>query len=135
MDPTHNITRILVINIHDSILLGWVHYWAILSPRLADSGIEAVHVPVIIKNQHPVAGCVPLIQYDLGVKYQKGQLKTSLSDKNELLRIQAVFIANFMVKHQNIHLHVSDSAFIGSGQDPQALEENITHKSLNITAA
>ena len=75
------------------------------------------------------------IQYDLGVKYQKGQLKTSLSDKNELLRIQAVFIANFMVEHQNIHLHVSDSAFIGSGQDPQALEENITHKSLNITAA
>jgi hypothetical protein len=40
-----------------------------------------------------------------------------------------------MTEYQNIHLHVSDSAFIGGGRDPQALEENITHKSLRITAA
>jgi hypothetical protein len=60
VDPTHDITRIL----------GWVHYWAILAPRLADAGIEAVHVPVIIKNQHPFAGCVPLFNmiWELNIK-------------------------------------------------------------------
>src|ERR1044072_9147067 len=65
---------------------GWSNYLADLAPRLRNLGIDAVWIPPCIKNANPgKVGYSPFDQYDLGDKFQKGNLKTRLGNKDELL--------------------------------------------------
>lgn len=123
---------------HDSFPLGWANYLATLAPRLHDAGIEAVYIPVSVKNQSPGTGYVPFDHYDLGDKFQKGHLKTSLGDKNELLRMISTLQANYMFVYQDVvlnHLNGAGSALASGGQDPLAPEDNSTNKYKNFRYA
>ena len=82
---------------------GWANYLADLAPRLRDLGVDAVWIPPCIKNGAPNNGYGPFDYYDLGDKYQKGSLKTSLGDKDELLRLIGVLHANGIEVIQDKH--------------------------------
>jgi alpha-amylase len=107
---------------------GWANYVADLSPRLRDLGIDGVWVPPSIKNAGPGSnGYSPFDQYDLGDKYQKGNLKTRLGNKNELLRMIGVLHANGMDVIQDVvfnHLDNAGSADGSGGTDPLATSNN-----------
>lgn len=104
---------------------GWANYLAELAPRLRDVGINAVWVPVNVKNANPASvGYVPFDHYDLGDKYQKGNLKTPFGDKDEYLRMVAVLHANGIEVIQDIvfnHMNDAGSANGNGGQDPAAV--------------
>lgn len=56
---------------------GWANYLAVLAPRLKEIGIDAVWIPPNVKNNTPSSvGYAPFDHYDLGDKFQKGNLKT-----------------------------------------------------------
>jgi alpha-amylase len=100
---------------------GWSNYLADLAPRLRDMGVDAVWIPPCIKNAGPNSnGYGPFDNYDLGDKFQKGNLKTRLGTKDELLRMIAVMHANGIEVIQDVVLnHMSDagSANGSGGQD------------------
>jgi alpha-amylase len=105
---------------------GWSNYLTDLSPRLRSLGIDGVWIPPCIKNVAPSSvGYAPFDYYDLGDKFQKGNLKTRLGTKDELLRLCAVLHSNGMDVIQDAVLgHMSDagSAIGGAGgQDPNSL--------------
>ena len=95
-------------------LNGWSNYLTDLAPRLHDLGIDGVWIPPCIKNVSPGSvGYAPFDYYDLGDKYQKGNLRTRLGTKDELLRLCAVLHSNGMDVIQDAVLgHMSDA---GSG--------------------
>lgn len=107
---------------------GWSNYLADLSPRLSAMGLDGVWIPPCIKNGGPNSnGYSPFDQYDLGDKYQKGNLKTRLGNKDELLRMIAVMHANGMDVIQDVvlnHLDNAGSSNGAGGQDPQASSNN-----------
>lgn len=120
---------------NDSFPLGWANYLALLGPRLAEAGIEAVYIPVSLKNQSPGSGYIPFDHYDLGDKFQKDYLKTSLGDKNELLRMYASLKANSMYIYQDVvwnHINGAGSSLSSGGQDPEAPEDNSTNRYKNF---
>ncbi|MDA0714194.1 MAG: alpha-amylase family glycosyl hydrolase, partial [Bacteroidetes bacterium] len=90
---------------------GWANYITELAPRLREMGIDAVWVPPSFKNANPNSvGYSPFDHYDLGDKFQKGDLKTPLGDKDEFLRMVAVLHTNGIEVIQDITLnHVSDA--------------------------
>jgi alpha-amylase len=97
---------------------GWSNYLADLAPRLRDMGVDAVWIPPSIKNAGPNSnGYGPFDNYDLGDKFQKGNLKTRLGTKDELLRMIAVMHANGIEVIQDVVLnHMSDAgSSLGSG--------------------
>ncbi len=120
---------------NDSFPLGWANYLTELTPRLKEAGIEAIYVPVSVKNQSPGTGYVPFDHYDLGDKYQKGHLNTSLGNKNELLRMYAVMKANGMQVYQDVvwnHLSGAGSEFSSGGQDFEAPDDGYTSRYKNF---
>lgn len=120
---------------HDSFPQGWANYLTLLGPRLAEAGIEAVYIPVSLKNQSPGTGYIPFDHYDLGDKFQKDYLKTSLGDKNELLRMYASLKANSMYIYQDVvwnHINGAGSSLSSGGQDPEAPEDNSTNRYKNF---
>lgn len=123
---------------NDSFPLGWANYLTELTPRLREAGIEALYIPVSIKNQSPGTGYSPFDHYDLGDKYQKGYLHTSLGNKNELLRLYATAKANGLKVYQDVvwnHVSGAGSALASGGQDPDAPEDNYTSKYKNFRYA
>ncbi len=91
-------------------------------------GIDGVWIPPSVKNAGTNSnGYSPFDQYDLGDKYQKGNLKTRLGNKNELLRMVAVLHANGMDAIQDIvfnHMDNAGSSTGAGGQDPSATGNN-----------
>lgn len=102
----------------------WANYLTELAPRLRAMGIDAVWIPPSIKNNSPNSvGFSPFDHYDLGDKFQKGNLNTRLGTKDELMRMIAVMHANGIEVIQDLVLNHVDNA--GSrngsgGQDPLA---------------
>lgn len=103
---------------------GWANYLADLAPRLKALGIDAIWIPPSIKNGSTSSnGYSPFDQYDLGDKYQKGNTKTRLGNKDELLRAIAVLHANGIDVIQDVVFNHMDNAGSNSGSggsDPAA---------------
>ncbi|NNK81427.1 MAG: DUF1939 domain-containing protein, partial [Flavobacteriales bacterium] len=82
-------------------------------------------VPPSYKNANPSSvGYSPFDHYDLGDKFQKGNLKTPLGDKDEYLRMVAVMHANGIEVIQDIVLnHTVDAGNTdgAGGQDPYVI--------------
>jgi alpha-amylase len=100
----------------------WANYLADLAPRLRELGIDAVWIPPTIKNEGgPTAvGYAPFDHYDLGDKFQKGNVRTRLGTKDELLRMAAVLHANGMEVVQDI---VFNHIIGANVRDPQAQDD------------
>jgi len=97
--------------------MGWANYLIDMAPRLRALGIQAVWVPPHVKNANPGSvGYVPFDHYDLGDKFQKGNLKTPLGDKDEYLRMVAVLHANGIEVVEDIVLNHMNDAGSGNGQ-------------------
>lgn len=103
---------------------GWYNYLSDLAPRLRDLGIDAIWIPPSIKNGGTNSvGYSPFDQYDLGDKFQKGNVKTRLGTKDEYLRMVAVMHANGIDVIQDIvlnHMNNAGSSNGSGGQDPAA---------------
>lgn len=115
---------------------GWANYLTELAPRLKSLGLDAVWIPPTIKNTGTNSvGYAPFDHYDLGDKWQKGSVKTRMGDKDELLRMMAVFKANGIDVIQDIVLnHVvgaGSQTGIG-GQDPAAMDDGETNRFKNF---
>ena len=118
---------------------GWSNYLAELAPRLRELGIDAVWIPPTIKNTGTNSvGYAPFDHYDLGDKFQKGNVKTRNGDKDELLRMMATLKSNGMDVVQDIVLNHATGAGSGSGaggQDPNALDDGSTNRFKNFRYA
>jgi len=114
----------------------WSSYLADLSPRLKELGIDAVWVPITVKNSGTNSvGYSPFDHYDLGDKYQKGALKTRMGDKDEVLRMVAMMKANGLDVIQDIvlnHVVNAGSNTGAGGQDPAALDDGATNRYKNF---
>lgn len=114
----------------------WSSYLADLSPRLKELGIDAIWVPVTVKNSGTNSvGYSPFDHYDLGDKYQKGALKTRMGDKDEVLRMVAMMKANGLDVIQDIvlnHVVNAGSNTGAGGQDPAALDDGATNRFKNF---
>jgi alpha-amylase len=103
----------------------WANYLTELAPRLKSMGIDAVWIPPSSKNRSSgYVGYAPFDHYDLGDKWQKGNTRTRLGTKDELLRMIAVMHANGIEVIQDVVLnHINDagSSFGSGGQDPATL--------------
>ena len=115
---------------------GWANYLTELAPRLKSLGIDAVWIPPTIKNTGTNSvGYAPFDHYDLGDKWQKGNVKTRMGDKDELLRMMAVFKANGIDVIQDVVLNhvVGAGSQTGSGgQDPAAMDDGETNRYKNF---
>ncbi len=102
----------------------WATYLADLAPRLREIGIDYVWIPPTVKNSSPSSnGYTPFDQYDLGDKYQKGNVNTRYGNKDQFLRSVAVLHANgIRVIQDVVWNHVSDAGSVNGagGYDPQA---------------
>ena len=118
---------------------GWSNYLVEIAPRLKELGIDAVWIPPTIKNTGTNSvGYAPFDHYDLGDKYQKGNVKTRMGDKDELLRMVAVLKANGIDIIQDIvlnHITGAGSATGQGGQDPSAMDDGSTSKYKNFRYA
>jgi alpha-amylase len=103
----------------------WANYLTELAPRLKAMGVDAVWIPPSSKNRSSgYVGYAPFDHYDLGDKFQKGNTRTRLGTKDELLRMIEVMHANGIEVIQDVVLnHVNDagSAFGNGGVDPAPL--------------
>jgi alpha-amylase len=103
----------------------WANYLTELAPRLKSMGIDAVWIPPTVKNQSSgYVGYSPFDHYDLGDKWQKGNTRTRMGTKDELLRMIAVMHANGIEVIQDVvlnHVNSAGSAYNNGGQDPAAL--------------
>ncbi len=103
----------------------WANYLTELAPRLKSMGIDAVWIPPTVKNQSSgYVGYSPFDHYDLGDKWQKGNTRTRMGTKDELLRMIAVMHANGIEVIQDVvlnHVNSAGSAYGNGGQDPAAL--------------
>ena len=121
---------------HNDYNNNWSNYLVKLAPRLKEIGLDAIYVPPSIKNKASFdMGYAPFDHYDLGDKYQKGFVGTKLGDKDELLRMVAVFKANGIDMIQDIVLnHITGAGSItgNGGRDPAALDDGSTDKFKNF---
>ncbi|MCC5922173.1 MAG: DUF1939 domain-containing protein [Crocinitomicaceae bacterium] len=121
---------------NDNYPSGWSNYLAELAPRLRELGIDAVWIPPSIKNTGTNSvGYAPFDHYDLGDKFQKGNVRTRLGDKDELLRMTAVLKANGMDVIQDIvlnHLMGAGSSTGAGGIDPAAMDDGSTGRFKNF---
>lgn len=109
---------------------GWYNYLTELAPRLKDYGVDAVWIPPTSKGGGGTSdvGYGIFDHYDLGDKYQKGEVRTRLGTKDEYLRMVAVLHANGIDIIQDIVLnHVNGAGPLGAvdgddrgGKDPNA---------------
>lgn len=103
----------------------WANYLTELAPRLKSMGVDAVWIPPTVKNQSSgYVGYSPFDHYDLGDKWQKGNTRTRMGTKDELLRMIAVMHANGIEVIQDVvlnHVNSAGSAYNNGGQDPAAL--------------
>jgi alpha-amylase len=102
----------------------WADYLTELAPRLKGLGIDAVWIPPTPKNKNATndVGYSPFDPYDLGDKYQKGDVRTRIGTKDELLRMVAVLHANGLEVIQDVVLNHTDGAGTttgAAGQDPE----------------
>jgi alpha-amylase len=99
----------------------WANYLTELAPRLKAMGVDAVWIPPSSKNRSSgYVGYSPFDHYDLGDKFQKGNTRTRLGTKDELLRMIAVMHANGIEVIQDVvfnHVNDAGSAFGNGGQD------------------
>ena len=121
---------------HNDYNNNWSNYLVKLAPRLNEIGLDAIYIPPSIKNKASFdMGYAPFDHYDLGDKYQKGFVGTKLGDKDELLRMVAVFKANGIDVIQDIVLnHITGAGSItgNGGRDPAALDDGSTDKFKNF---
>ena len=121
---------------HNDYNNNWSNYLVKLAPRLKEIGLDAIYIPPSIKNKASFdMGYAPFDHYDLGDKYQKGFVGTKLGDKDELLRMVAVFKANGIDVIQDIVLnHITGAGSItgNGGRDPAALDDGSTDKFKNF---
>ncbi|MDO7852619.1 alpha-amylase family glycosyl hydrolase [Hymenobacter convexus] len=103
----------------------WADYLTELAPRLKSLGIDAVWIPPTPKNKNATndVGYSPFDHYDLGDKYQKGDVRTRFGSKDEFLRMVAVLHANGIEVIQDVVLNHADGAGSAAngdgGQDPE----------------
>jgi alpha-amylase len=99
----------------------WANYLTELAPRLKSMGVDAVWIPPTSKNMSSgYVGYSPFDHYDLGDKWQKGNTRTRLGTKDELLRMIAVMHANGIEVIQDVvlnHVNSAGSAYGNGGQD------------------
>lgn len=120
---------------NNQYLSGWSNYLTELAPRLKALGIDAVWIPPTIKSANKGVGYNPFDHYDLGDKFQKGGNKTSMGDKDELLRMIAVLKANGLDVIQDVvinHLSGAGSFTNQGGQDPMAIDDGSTSRYKNF---
>ena len=102
----------------------WANYLVELAPRLKSLGIDAVWIPPSYKNAGTNSvGYTPFDHYDLGDKYQKGSTTTRFGNKDDFLRMVAIFHANGIEVIQDVVLnHVSDAGASNGdgGYDPDS---------------
>lgn len=101
----------------------WSDYLTDLAPRLKAIGINAIWIPPTIKNANQGVGYAPFDHYDLGEKYQRGDFRTRMGSKDELLRLVAVMNANGIKVVQDIvpnHMIGAGSDNTSGGIDPSA---------------
>ena len=102
----------------------WANYLCELAPRLKAMGVDAVWIPPSYKNAGTNSvGYAPFDHYDLGDKYQKGETRTRVGTKDELLRMIAVMHANGIEVIQDVVLnHVTDAGAVNGagGLDPES---------------
>ncbi|MFD2717692.1 alpha-amylase family glycosyl hydrolase [Hymenobacter monticola] len=103
----------------------WADYLTELAPRLKSMGVDAVWIPPTPKNKNATndVGYSPFDHYDLGDKYQKGDVRTRFGSKDEFLRMVAVLHANGIEVIQDVVLNHADGAGSAAngdgGQDPE----------------
>ncbi|MCI5058356.1 MAG: DUF1939 domain-containing protein [Flavobacteriales bacterium] len=101
---------------------GWANYLSDLAPRLRDLGVDAVWIPPTYKNTGVNSvGYSPFDHYDLGDKYQKGETKTRVGNKDDLLKMIAILHANGIEVIQDIVLNHVDNAGSQTGAGGQDL--------------
>ena len=113
----------------------WSDYLTDLAPRLKAMGIDAIWIPPSIKNTSKGVGYAPFDHYDLGDKYQKGDFRTRMGSKDELLRMIAVMNANGIKVVQDIvpnHIIGAGSNNGAGGLDPEAPDAPCTDKWKNF---
>lgn len=115
----------------------WSGYLTDLSPRLRDLGIDGVWIPPTIKNaKSSYVGYGPFDAYDLGDKFQKGELTTRVGTKDNLLKMVGVMHSNGLDVIQDIilnHCNDAGSAINGAGgQDTAAMDDGVTRKYKNF---
>lgn len=114
----------------------WSNYLVELAPRLKAMGIDAVWLPVTIKNANRISnGYSPFDHYDLGEKFQKRFIGNKMGDKDELLRLVAVLKANGIDVIQDVvlnHMDGAGSALSAGGQDPAAMDDGTTSRFKNF---
>ena len=102
----------------------WANYLCELAPRLKAMDVDAVWIPPSYKNAGTNSvGYAPFDHYDLGDKYQKGETRTRVGTKDELLRMIAVMHANGIEVIQDVVLnHVTDAGATNGagGLDPES---------------
>ncbi|MCI1186053.1 alpha-amylase family glycosyl hydrolase [Hymenobacter sp. DH14] len=81
---------------NDTYRFKWADYLTEMAPRLKEMGIDAVWLPPTPKNKNATndVGYSPFDHYDLGDKFQKGDVRTRFGSKDEFLRLVAVLHAN-----------------------------------------
>jgi alpha-amylase len=104
---------------------GWANYLTELAPRLRGMGIDAVWIPPTAKANGGTndVGYGPFDHYDLGDKFQKGNVRTRVGSKDELLRMIAVLHANGIEVIQDVvpnHAIGAGDTVSSAGIDPNA---------------
>jgi alpha-amylase len=113
----------------------WCDYLVTMAPRLRSLGIDAVWIPPTTKGANQGVGYNPFDHYDLGDKFQKGNARTRMGNKDELLRMIAILHANGIDVVQDVVLNHVIGAGSGSGaggQDPAAWDDGSTNKFKNF---
>ncbi len=113
----------------------WADYLVTLAPRLRELGIDAVWIPPTTKGANQGVGYNPFDHYDLGDKFQKGNVRTRVGDKDEVLRMVGVLHANGIDVVQDVvlnHVIGAGSNTGGGGQDPAAWDDGSTSKFKNF---
>lgn len=101
----------------------WANYLCELAPRLKSLGIDAVWIPPTYKNAGTNSvGYSPFDHYDLGDKFQKGNTRTRVGTKDEVLRLIAVMHANGIEVIQDVVLNHVANAGASNGAGGQDSE-------------
>ncbi|MBH8569738.1 DUF1939 domain-containing protein [Microvirga sp. STS02] len=118
---------------NDTYRFKWADYLTELAPRLKEMGIDAVWLPPTPKNKNATndVGYSPFDPYDLGDKYQKGDVRTRFGSKDEFLRLVAVLHANGIEVIQDVVLNHTDGAGGPNGDGGQDPEPNFSLASNN----
>lgn len=88
---------------NDNYPNSWANYLTELAPRLKAMGFDAVWIPPTSKGGGVGDDGYGIFDhYDLGDKYQKGNVRTRVGTKDELLRMVAVMHANGLEVIQDV---------------------------------